>query len=349
MKPRAARDPLEIEAAARSVLAQQGPEPEPIREPHLTTVEELIAMKITKPMEAIEGLVTTSGAWVVQGVNKSGKTILCAQLALDFYHQFDWLGEYRMLSKGPVLFIEKDDRDGFASMQDIISKYPHRNGAMPGFSLIAGKDAKLLSLGPAFYEYLERIIKTHDIKLLVIDSYTALRGSHAPGTDVVKAESYDFGQFDELAGATKCLILILHHESKGAAHLDWDQRGAGSFAIGHAVSGLIRIDRFRELPINAPERLVQIRGRHVKGAELVLSFQESTLNYKRVMDGPAASLYPTIQQLRRHFAGRDTFTAKNIYGDAGMMSRATTFRVLERLVYGNILTRHDGQYRWSDP
>jgi hypothetical protein len=61
---------------------------------------------------------------------------------------------------------------------------------------------------------------------------------------------------------------------------------------------LIRIDRFRDLPINAPERLIQIRGRHVTGAELVLSFQESTLNYKHVMDGPAASLYQSILQLK---------------------------------------------------
>ena len=59
------RDPLLMEAAARRVLMGEEkqpklPLPEPV-EPHLTTIKELIDMKITKPGMVIDGLVTSSG------------------------------------------------------------------------------------------------------------------------------------------------------------------------------------------------------------------------------------------------------------------------------------------------
>jgi hypothetical protein len=315
-------------------------------EPHLTTVEELFQMQLSRPSEMIEGLITTPGAWVVQGLNKCGKTILCAQVALDFFHGQAWLDEYRMLAKGPVLFVEKDDKGGFASLRDIVNVYPHRNGNMPGFYMVAGPAAQPLTFGPAFFDYLERTIKSNGIKLVVLDSYTALRGSHAPGIDIVKAESYDFGQLDELAQRAGCVILILLHESKGSAHLEWDQRGSGTYAIVHAVSGLIRVDRFRDLPINALERLVQIRGRHVDGAELVVKFNKQRLNYDFVMAGSASSEYVTIQRLKTHLGGQ-TFAVKDIYQAIGI-SRATAYRILDRLVFGNVLTRHGSDYKWSE-
>jgi hypothetical protein len=319
----------------------------PWREPHLTTAEELLNMNLPRPDYIIADIITTPGAYRIQGIDKSGKTILAAQTALNFYHGHAWLGEYGMLASGSILIIEKDDPNGLVSFQDILNKYPERKSPMSGFFLIAGEDAKRLTFGSAFIEYLERTIRANRIKLAVLDSYTALRGSRPPGIDIVKIESEDFGQLEEVAIRTGCVILIVHHESKTAGAKDFDQRGAGTYAIGQATAGLISVARFGDLPGNAPERHVQIRGRHIRGAELVVKFRESTLDYEFVMKGAASSQYVNIQRIKAHLGARP-FAAKELYhGDEGMFQRATAYNILSRLVYGNVLTRSHGQYCWS--
>jgi hypothetical protein len=317
-------------------------------DPHLTTAEELLSMELPQPDYMIADVLTTPGAYRIQGVDKSGKTILAAQTVLNFYHQHPWLDEYRMLASGPVLIIEKDDRNGFASFQDILKKYPNRKLPMPGFFLISGEDAKPLVFGPGFIEYLERTIRAKNIKLVVLDSYTALRGSRPQAIDIVKIESEDFGQLDALAVRTGIVVLIVHHESKTSSGKDFDQRGAGTYGIGHATTGLISVARFGDLPGNAPERYIQIRGRHIRGAELVVKFRESTLNYEFLMDGAASGQYVNIQRIKT-ILGVRPFTAKELYqGDTAIFQRSTAYNVLARLVYGNVLTRNQGQYHWSE-
>jgi hypothetical protein len=145
------------------------------------------------------------------------------------------------------------------------------------------------------------------------------------------------------------VILIVHHKSKTAGAKDFDQRGAGTYAIGAATAGLISVERFRDLPPNAPERLIQIRGRHNRGAELVVKFRESTLNYEFVMNGAASSQYVNIQRIKAHLGVRP-FAARELFqGDEGMFQRATAYNILSRLVYGNVLTRSKGQYCWTQP
>jgi hypothetical protein len=46
--------------------------------------------------------------------------------------------------------------------------------------------------------------------------------------------------------------------------------------------------------------------------------------------------------------GRPESKNPEIYSDTPLMSRSHAFRVLDRLVYGNVLSRHGGQYTWSD-
>jgi hypothetical protein len=121
------------------------------------------------------------------------------QTALNFYHGHDWLDEYRMLNSGSVLIIEKDDPSGLESFQGFLSNYPERKSPMPVFFLRGRRRREAADLRTGFVEYLERTNRAKRVKLVVLHSYTALRGSRQPGIDIVKIESEDFGQLDELA------------------------------------------------------------------------------------------------------------------------------------------------------
>jgi RecA-family ATPase len=311
------------------------------QEPQILTMSNLAERRLTPPSYVVDGLITTPGAWLLVGAQKTGKTILALRLALDYHAGNSFLGEYKMLDSRSALVVEQDDPSGLASIQRIVQSYP--GVTHPDSFLVVANPSFVL--GDGFRQWLHKEIQAREIGLVILDSYTALRGARQSGGDVVKVESVDFGSLDALAKRTDCLFVIIHHPSKTSAALDWDQQAAGSFAIGAAVEGMIRISRYRDLAPNATERLVQIRARHTDGHDMVLKFCKETLSYEFVMDGSAAAIYPEIQMLKRHFSGR-TFTPSEVTKETGM-SRSAVFRLIERLVHADVLSRRGyGQYEF---
>jgi hypothetical protein len=75
--------------------------------------------------------------------------------------------------------------------------------------------------------------------------------------DIVKAKQNDLTMMNELAKRMSCAMGIIHHSSKGSAALDWSDQAAGTFAMSAATEAQIHVSRFKELDINAPERLVR--------------------------------------------------------------------------------------------
>jgi hypothetical protein len=264
--------------------------------------------KLAPPKYIVEGLLTGPGTWQVMGPQKSGKTILAVQLALDYHAGRPFLDEYKMRESRAALIIEQDDPGGLASIQSIVRAYP--GITYPDqFLTVNGPN---YILGEGSNELLERQIRDRDIGLVVLDSYTAMRGHRQRGGDVVKEEMNEFGMLNVLAKRANCLILIVHHPSNAGRQRDWDAQGAGTYAIGAAVDGTIRIGRFGEdLPGNAPERLLQVRPRHGETVEMVLRFCKETLSYKLVLASSAAANYPDILALQRHFRDRSFSPAEN--------------------------------------
>src|SRR6185295_19597968 len=87
----------------------------------------------------------------------------------------------------------------------------------------------------------------------------------------------------------------------------------------------------------------RIRGRHSEDLELVLRFCKESLDYAFVLEGGAASFYPTLLQLQTAF-GRESFGPKRISQTTGC-SRATAHRVIDRLSQaGAIQKRFHGEY-----
>jgi RecA-family ATPase len=302
-------------------------------------VNELLALDVPEPEMLIEGLVSRRGASLLSGASKAGKTIFGTQLAISISSGSALFEYYRILHPGPVLLVEQDDPDATASVKAILRRTP-LPVAEGSFYLV---EKVKFCFGLEFLAWLESEISRLSLRLVVLDSYTALRGPRVKGSDIVKAERDDLSQLNDLAKRMNSAIVILHHNSKGSAALEWSQQAAGTFAMGAATESQIFISRFQDLGAGSRERLVRVRGRHFEDKEMVLRFRKNTMDYEHVMEGEAAPLYPLILQIRSEFGTRQ-FAPKELIQATGV-SRATAHRQIERLYQaGALIKRAYGVY-----
>ncbi len=302
-------------------------------------VAELLALDVPAPEFLIDGLIPRRGAVLVNGKAKSGKTLLAVQLALSVASGRPFLDTYKVLAPGPVLLLEQDDPSGAASVKDILRRSVSSVAGLPFY--LAPQVP--FTFGMEFLDWLGAEIERRGLRLVVLDSYTALRGSRKAGGDIVKQEQTDMRMLDEVAKRLDCTIVLLHHTSKGSVSLDWTEQGAGSFAMGMAVEALLHVSRYAELGIAAPERLVRVQGRHLTGTEFALRFRKESLDYDHVIEGGAASMYPVLVSLKSVF-GTKPFSPKDLTHNTGV-SAATAHRQIERLRQAGVLSRRGfGEY-----
>jgi hypothetical protein len=303
-------------------------------------IEDLLKLDIPAPEMLIEKLQVKRGAQLCVGASKSCKTIMGVQKALAIATGKPLFGYYTV-KQGGAMIVEQDDPGGAASIKTIVQKA----GITGGIPLFVVPKVPF-SLGLAFVDWLEKEIADKFLRYVLLDSYTALRSPHTAGVDIVKAESGTLKLFDELGKRAGCAIEIIHHTSKGSAHLDWSENAGGTFAMGHATEGQTHISRFRELDNNAPERLVRIRLRHGADVEMLLRFRADTLDLEWVMEGGASEYYPLIRQLQTAF-GEQTFTPKEMTHEIGV-AKSTAHRIIDSLHRAGALEKRAyGQYALS--
>ena len=293
--------------------------------PRVLNVAEILALKVSKPESLIDGILPATGASLIVGAPKSGKTLAAVQMAIAVAAGSGLYGRHKITKPGPVLVVEKDDPAGAASVQEILNRSQVPVAGIP-FHLWEPNSLKNLSFGPEWLAMLEASIKELQLRLVVVDSYTSMRGPRQRGVDIGKAEQQELTEHDALAKRTGCTILLIHHTSKGSAGLDWSEKAAGTFAMSAATESQVNISRFAEMDIAAPERLVRIRGRDL---EMVLRFRKETLDFEFVIAGGAASLYPELLRLKTAF-GTNAFSPKNLTFETGL-SRTAAHRLIARL------------------
>jgi hypothetical protein len=313
--------------------------PEP---PQVLTYKELKEVTAPTQEHIFDGFpIPAFGATLLVGAAKSGKTVLAAQGALALARGkplFEW---YSLKQQGAAMFVEKDDPiTGTANVRDIVQRSGGGLDDMPFFTVPAVN----YILGPALLDWLGQEITKRQVRMVVLDSYTALRGPRTPGCDIVKVEQQEFRDIDILGKQTKSAIIVIHHDSRAGATRDWTQSAAGTFAVEMATEGLIRVERFADLDGGAPERLVRIRSRHGKDVYAVLRFREETLDHEFVLEGGAAVFYPAMRQIKAELP--ETFTPKDLSHLVG--SRATAHRIIARLRFADALDKVNfGEYRLS--
>jgi hypothetical protein len=99
--------------------------------------------------------------------------------------------------------VEQDDPAGAASIQDVLKRSPVSvNGISIWWSVCHFASARTAA-------WLEEKIKMLTLRLVILDSYTALRSSRGYGVDIVKAEHHDLTMLDELAKRTGSAIDVV--------------------------------------------------------------------------------------------------------------------------------------------
>lgn len=324
---------------------QPAPTVDPVELPQGLSVREVKALTVPSPGILVEGLLPERGLALFTGGQKMGKTILAAQAAIAVAGGHPLLDYYRIEKTGPVVIIETDDPAGDASFKDLWVKWDVPDG-LPATLYTRAP----FQLGEEFLGWIEAVIAAAKPVLVVLDSYLSLRPMRSKGGDVVHIEKQEIAQLDALAKRLGTLILLLHHESttsKASSLLDWDSRGAGTFAITAAAESQLSISRFRDLD-GSTARLVRSRGRHLAERMMTIAYDVNLGNFTHILDGPAAPHYPLILEMRRNISAA-TFTATELQEATGV-SRAAAFRQLTALRNAGVLLRERfNEYRFAAP
>ena len=310
-------------------------------QPKVHPMSEVLATDTPPPELLVENVLPRHGATLLSGMQKSGKSVFAMQTAIAVATGRALFDNYRIRAPGSVLLLEQDDPDGIASVKQILLA-AHVPRDAP-FHFVAKQDC--FYIGSEMVSWLESQIREHHLVLVILDSYTALRAAHPPGVDFVKHENLEMTLLDELGKRTHCLILLLHHDRKGSAGLDWSSKAGGTYAMTMATESQIQVCRYPELSIGARERHVRLQGRHLESHEMTLRFDPEVMSYELVLEGPGAGLYPLILQLKAEF-GTQAFNAKLLVETTGV-SRATAFRQIAALFRGQVLrkTGASGDYQ----
>jgi hypothetical protein len=335
-----------LELIEQSPAAEQSGQ-RPAVEPKIYTWVEASKMNVTRPEMAIDNITPKCGANLIVGSSKSGKTIFSVQEAVAIATGSKLFGKYDVLHQGPAMIIEADDNradpegkleEGVAAITDIL-KVSQAPTEAPIY--IVGKPP--YEFGDQLIGWLEEKIRKFKLRYLALDSYTKLRPHRKPGCDIVKVEYEELSKLDELAQGTQCTMRIIHHPSKASFKMEWFDSAGGTCALNMAVTSLIHIQRFPELELGSPERLVRIRGRSQGDVEMVLNFRKDTLDFEQALEGAAASCYPDFQTLKRTF-GVLCFSPQEVYEQTGISRRSAT-RMLGHLCFAGVLRKLDyGQY-----
>jgi hypothetical protein len=305
----------------------------PVKAPIVLSVADLYNIEFPPAEMLIEGMVPMRGASLIVGSAKSGKTVIATQMAIAVARGAALFDLYRTHKQGAAMVVEQDDPSGAASIKDILK----RAGVAAGLEPIHVVEHVPYEFGPELIAWLEKQITALSLALVVLDSYTSLRGSRSKGIDIVKSEQSDLRLLDDLGKRLGCAIEVIHHGSKGSAGMDWSEKAAGTFAMTAATESQIHVSRFAELELKAPERLVRMRGRHSADLEMVLRFREVTLDYEHVLEGGAATFYPAVVQLKTTF-GKGRFTPKSYTHETGV-AIATAHRQIGRLYQAGIVQK----------
>jgi hypothetical protein len=319
--------------------------PKKARTAKIYSMSELEALDLEEHHEQlIEGILTLHGVMLLCGAPKIGKTILGADAAIAVATGKALFNNYRVLRPGPTLIVENDDPDAESSIRKILraAKVAHNVPLYvcerPPSRPDPNDPVKQFQLDDEMMEWLKARIQELKLVFIVLDSYTALRTSHAGVRDIVKRESSDVTMVDELGKKNHCSILLIHHPSKGAAALDWSSKAAGTFAMTAAAEGQILIERYKGIGLDAPERHVRLQARHFSGLEMTLRFEKESMGYELILEGTAAEHYPMILQIQAEF-GSTPFDAKGLQAVLGV-KQSQVYRHIRMLIEADVLTKN---------
>ena len=196
---------------------------------HTVTLDELMDNVFEGKSAVIENLLYT-GAYILAGAPKIGKSFLVAQIAHHVSTGQDLWG-YKV-HQGTVLYLALED--DYRRLQERLYRMFGVDGTDTLHFATCAKQ-----LGAGLYEQLARFVSEHrDTRLIIIDTLQKIR--EASGDRYSYASDYEIiGQLKHFADQTGIALLLVHHTRKQQADDKFDMISGTNGLLGAADGAFV--------------------------------------------------------------------------------------------------------------
>lgn len=223
---------------------------------------DLASTHVPRPRWLIDGVWTRGGCGFVSGAPKSYKSWMSLEMAVSIATGRQMLGTYRVVSPGPVLYLQEEDSlatvvDRLDAIVEGRSPQSHWGGVLevgsgkvtwgPPSSLpidIQAHTGVVLS-DPRWMAWLSERVRTYEYRAVVIDTLTTTVGD----VDLDKAvdlQTRVLRPLREMAQTYDCAVIVVHHSRKNTQQGRRGSNMLGSVALHGWVDCALYLDRDEE-------------------------------------------------------------------------------------------------------
>jgi len=236
--------------------------------PQARTLREVQHQETPAPDHLLKDILPATGAGVLSGPPKVGKSLLARMLALSVADATAELFLGRKLGHGGVLYCDlENDVSGFKA---IIRKLLGEADGPDSFRVLTRGELQKVERGGL--EQLRQLCMKYRPKLVVLDTYACFRTAPS-GQSLYDADYNSMDTLRALGLECGCFILVLHHTSKRARGGDPAANLNATHGLGAAASVLLEV---RRAP-GSQRGTLTVTGNMVPSQKIPLSFDPETL------------------------------------------------------------------------
>ena len=223
---------------------------------------DLASIPVPRPRWLIEGIWTRGGCGFVSGAPKSYKSWLSLDMAVSIATGEPLLGQHRVVSPGPVLYLQEEDPlatvvDRLDAIVEGRAPGSHWGGVLEvdkgavtwappsGLPIDIQAHTGVVLSDPRWMAWLAERVRTYEYRAVVIDTLTTTVGD----VDLDKAvdlQTRVLRPMREMAHMYDCAVIIVHHSRKNTQGGRRGSNMLGSVALHGWVDCAMYLDRDEE-------------------------------------------------------------------------------------------------------
>lgn len=223
---------------------------------------DLATVPIPRPRWLIDGIWTRGGCGFVSGAPKSYKSWLSLDIGVSIASGESLLGEHRVMSPGPVLYLQEEDSlatvvDRLDAIVDGRAPQSHWGGYLEvsggditwspsaGLPIDIQAHTGVVLSDPRWMAWLSERVRTYEYRAVIVDTLTTTVGD----VDLDKAvdlQTRVLRPLREMAQMYDCAVIIVHHSRKNTQGGRRGSNMLGSVALHGWVDCALYLDRDEE-------------------------------------------------------------------------------------------------------
>ena len=229
---------------------------------------DLMAMHL-KPLEYIvDGILATSGVYLLAGASKMGKSWLGIDISIAVSNGTNILGKTTKQSSTLYIDLESSKRSIKSRLNSM-----YKNGInIPNWIYLD----EFERIGAGFEEDLFELIKEKNIKLIVIDVFVKVRSVVQRGATEYQHDYSDLGVLKKIASEHEVCFLVVTHLRKMKDDDDVFNTMTGSTGLMGASDGALLLARKR----GEDHAVLHIDGRDIRNDELALRWNKEATRWE---------------------------------------------------------------------